>query len=445
MASRLRRSAAYRIAFFYSAALAVAIVLLGAATYFAADAEFRQQRDSAISEELAELARNGSGPALVAEITDREIAQPTDTFGYALFDAGGRRLAGALATPRPPLGFSRIAFDDPRRGRVMARAEAVGFADGSRLVVAVDSEAVEQIDRTILTVFAAAFIGVIAIGIGGALTLGRYLRGRLSAIGTTARAIAAGAVERRVPVSARRDEFDDVALALNAMLDRIARLLENLRQVSSDVAHDLRTPLVKLRNQLDQLDRDDDAAVRAIAIGDELLRLFASILRIAEVESGSLEAGFTRVDLSGLCRDVADSFQPAIADAGRSLTSDIADGIVISGDRELLAQAVANLLDNGRIHTPAGTRIVLSLVSGHGSVRLTVSDNGPGVVAAERERILQRFYRSEASRTTLGNGLGLSLVAAVAAAHGGEVEVGDNRPGLRIALVLPTRSRRSGA
>ncbi|MGN6818419.1 MAG: ATP-binding protein [Sphingomonas sp.] len=435
-----RASAAYRIAFTYAAAFAAAILLLGVAVYFAADAEFRHQRDQALSEEVADLAGEGDGAELIREIAERETGRATDAFGYALFDRAGKRIAGALDTPRPPLGFSEITFIDPIEGPDVARAEAVDLARGDRLVVAADSEAIEAIDATILWLFGGAFAVVLAVGIIGALLLGQYLRRRLGAIETTANAIVAGDFGRRMPVGRDRDEFDSAALALNAMLDRIAGLMDSLRQVSSDVAHDLRTPLLRLRGQLDQVGRVEGAAQRAIELGDELIKLFGSILRIAEVEGGGLEQGFTRIDLSALVEDVGDGFLPALTDSGRTLDWQLQPGILVLGDRELIAQAIANLLDNARVHTPVGTTVRLTLDVGARWVRLSVADNGPGVPDAERDAILRRFYRGEASRTTPGNGLGLSLVAAVAAAHGGEVAIEDAEPGLRVTIVLPKAS-----
>ncbi|MET0309991.1 MAG: HAMP domain-containing sensor histidine kinase [Sphingomonas sp.] len=439
--ARWRSSAAYRIAFTYSAAFALAILLLGVAVYFAADAEFRHQRDLAIAEEVAELVQEGDVANLSREIAERETAKATDAFGYALFDRAGKRIAGSLDTTRPEPGFGTIIFIDPQEGPDPARAKTVELRGGERLVVAVDSESIEQIDATILELFAAAFLMVLIIGVGGALMLGHYLRRRLETIGGTARAIVAGDLAQRVPIGADQDEFDQVGAALNAMLDRIAHLMENLHQVSSDVAHDLRTPLVRLRNQLDLVGSVEGAAARAIEQGDQLLALFASILRIAEVEAGTLAQSFESLDLSSLVAGVCEDYEPAITDSGRTLVCEVGPGIEISGNRELLAQAIGNLLDNARLHTPIGSRIAVSLRADKSATRLSVCDNGPGVPVADRGRILQRFVRGEASRTTPGNGLGLSLVAAVAGAHGGGVTVEDNDPGLCVTIQLFRNAR----
>lgn len=447
---KLVASAAYRIAFTYSLALALAIIALGCAVYFAADANFRSQQDSAIADESAGLVRDfmdeGIGE-LRTEIAAREAGNATNAFGYALFDAGGRRIVGALNTPRPPAGWHDIIFIDPQEGPDPARAYARDLPGGMRLVVATDSEAVERIDATILALFSGAFVLVVLVGIIGALILGGYLRRRLGRISGTAQAIVSGDIARRVPVGARGDEFDQLALVLNAMLDRIAHLLDNLRQVSSDVAHDLRTPLARLRNQLTEtLDSGGDAAAtrtalkRAIGQSDDLLALFAAILRISEVEGGALSRTFLRIDLSALLLDLCDSYAPAVSDGGRNLDCEIAPAIGLHGDRELIAQAVINLLDNAQHHTPPGTRIVVALDADDSWIRLSVSDNGPGVAAEDRVRIVRRFARLDSSRTTPGHGLGLNLVEAIAEAHGGLLRIDDNNPGLRVTMVLPRAS-----
>lgn len=434
---KFRVSAAYRIAFTYSVTFALAILLLGGAVYFAADSVFRNQRDEAIRAEIAGLVTQTSATTLHRDIAERESSASTDGFGYALFDRGGHRIAGSMVTSRPRLGWSSITFIDPTEGPDQARALTVSLSDGRRLVVAVDSETIEEIDATILELFSGAFVVVLLIGLSGALVLGSYLRRRLGTISGTARAVIAGDLQQRVPLGARDDEFDQVGRALNAMLDRIADLMENLRQVSSDVAHDLRSPLLRLRNQLEQVGTVPGATEKAIEQGDAVLALFTAILRISEVEGGALTQSFTRVDLSALATDVADSYAPAMADNRRTLVWAIEPGLIVMGHRELLAQAIGNLFDNVQIHTGEGTTASLTLTSQNNTVALTVADDGPGVLASEHPRILQRFARAETSRTRPGNGLGLSLVAAVAAAHGGRVTIAPTAVGLHVTLALP--------
>jgi len=445
--SRVFASAAYRIAFTYSAGFALAIVLLGAVVYIAADADFRRQQDAGIAEESNELVADyrGEGLAdLVETITAREASSATNGYGYALFDSADRRIAGALDAPRPPAGFHDIVFRDPIEGADPARALATELPGGYHLVVAHDPEELERIDGTILALFSGALVLVMLLGAGGALLLGGYLRQRLGRISGTAQAIVTGGLDRRMPVSARADEFDQLALALNAMLDRIQQLLDNLRQVSSDVAHDLRTPLARLRNQLEQaLEPPHGAAAyrarieRAIGQSDDLLKLFAAILRISEVEGGALKHTFAAVDVTELVGDLCESYAPAIDDGGRALDCRIEPGLLLNGDRELIAQALINLLDNAQHHTPPGTNITVTAAADNARLRVAVADDGPGVAPEERAHIVRRFVRLDSSRATPGHGLGLNLVVAVAEAHGGAVKVDDNRPGLRVTLVLP--------
>jgi len=271
--------------------------------------------------------------------------------------------------------------------------------------------------------------------------LGAYLRHRLSAMRVTAEAIMGGELDQRVPVGKRGDEFDRLAGLLNAMLNRIAELLDNLRQVSSDVAHDLRTPLARLRNGLESglrhdLPRDQrDAAIeQAISRSDEVLSLFSALLRLSEIEAGQLQQAFCCVDLARLTREMGDSYALAIADGGRHLICDLAEEAVVFGDRELLAQALINLLDNAQIHTPPGTLIEMTLRRVGTRVRLAVADNGPGVPAPDRLRLTRRFARMDTSRSRPGHGLGLSLVAAICNIHHARLEIADNRPGLAVSL-----------
>jgi signal transduction histidine kinase len=441
----LRHSAAYRIAFRYAAAFALATLLLGVAVYFAADANFRRQRDGILAEEVEDLANEGLGQKLVHELEERGKLHTRRNFGYALFDRAGHRIGGGLDILRPTVGFSGVHFHDLEGEWEFGRAKAVDLSDGTRLVVALDSEGIETIDRTMLTLFVIAFAGVLAIGGVGALMLGRYLHRRLSTISQTARAIVGGDGKRRIAVTARGDEFDEVALELNAMLDRIEGLTENLRHVSSDIAHDLRTPLVRLRGQLDQIGRIEGAEQRAMEIVDEILALFTNILRIGEIEGGGLDDYFTRVELSAHADDIAGAYASAFTDSGHIFSWMIEPEIAVSGDRGLLAQAIANILDNALVHTPPGTSIRLELAAAGPVAHLTIRDNGPGVSAFERGQLQRRFFRAESSRTTPGNGLGLTLVAVTTAAHGGTVTIGDAQPGLSVTITLPRLGQPGGA
>jgi signal transduction histidine kinase len=251
-----------------------------------------------------------------------------------------------------------------------------------------------------------------------------------------------------VPTRGTGDDLDRLASTLNHMLDRIGILMESLRQVSSDVAHDLRTPLTRLYQRLEearahgQSMADYESAVDA-AIGEaqRLLDIFSALLRIAQVE-GSSCVGVGDVDLTAVAETVADAYRLDVEEAGHALTTTISQGVVVSGDKELLTQALANLVENALRHTPPGTRIDVRLEgSSETGALLSVEDDGPGVAEADLPRLTDRFYRGESSRTTPGNGLGLSLVSAVAELHDATLDLNVMKPGLRVIISFPAAER----
>jgi signal transduction histidine kinase len=438
------RSAAFRIALAYALAFALATALLGAAVYKTAQSALRTQFDNRIAAEMSSLTsefRQEGEAGLKTVITHREAARATHDLGYGLFDADGRRVAGTMEMARPALGWQTIDLQDPTEGTDPARALAVDITPDRRLVVAADWDSVADVDHLILSLLAAALAATIAIGTAGAFLLANYLRHRLSIIATGAEAIMAGDLATRIPVGRRDDEFDRLSTVLNAMLDRITALMENLQQVSSDLAHDLRLPLTRLRNQLEQgleLGDRERSMERAIEQVDQVLALFASLLRLSEIEAGELRRGFGPLDLGRLAADLGESYCPAIEDHGRIFNARIVETPPIEGDRELLSQALINLLDNAQLHTQPGTAILLTVQTMPDRIRLTVSDNGPGVPLEHRSRITRRFTRLDASRNVPGNGLGLSLVAAIAHIHGGSLSFEDNQPGLIVILEFPS-------
>jgi signal transduction histidine kinase len=446
--SRIFSSAAYRIALVYALSFALATVVLGTVVVIASHTAFMRQLEAQIVEDsgalIAEHRLEGL-QGLGFAIREREAGNTANELLYAVYAHDGRRIAGGLQAARPPLGWSELPFYDPREGPDLARAWAVDLTDGSRLVVGADRSVVDRVDRTLSIMFAAAFVVTLILSLIGALLLGSYLRRRLSAISLAADRIIEGDFAQRVPESGHADEFDALARALNRMLDRITTLLENLRQVSGDVAHDLRTPLARLRNHLEQslAETTEESGSRrerlesALAQADGVLSLFASILRISEIEGRQQRARFSRFDLTALVLEIGESYIPAIEDGGRSLRLDVAPRARVNGDPELLAQAVINLLDNAQIHTQAGTHIELRLqVVGH-TIAVSVHDDGPGVPADAHEAIFHRFVRLDKGRNVRGHGLGLNLVAAIVALHYGVLEVADNRPGLRVGFRLP--------
>jgi signal transduction histidine kinase len=447
-----RSSAAYRLAFINFAAYAAGLALLGVIVFAVMHVAFSRQLDSMVSDEALtlqdEYVRGGDGE-LAEAIAVREVSHSPTRMMYAVFTPTGRRIHGSLVANRPAVGLHPITFQDRDEGPDAARAMTLDLSPNERLVVAVDSEWLEGIERIVIIIFSLAFVGSVVVGFGGAILLGSYLQRRLNSISSSAEAIIRGDIRRRMPVGSRKDEFDQLANTLNRMLDRIEGLLENLRQVSSDIAHDLRTPLARLRNRLERgtLDQPDADALITDAIRqlDEVLSLFGSILRLAEVESGETKRLFGPVDVTALMTEVAESYAPAFEDQGRLFLWSIEPGLEAQGDRDLLAQAVVNLLENAQRHTSTDTIVRMTTSSTESMICMQVSDNGRGVPKADLGRITKRFARLESSRNTAGHGLGLSLVSAVAKLHGGQLLLRDLAPGLSAMIKIPRTRAPSAA
>jgi signal transduction histidine kinase len=252
-----------------------------------------------------------------------------------------------------------------------------------------------------------------------------------------------GDLSRRIPLGGSGDDFDQLAASLNHMLARIEALMAGVRQVSDNIAHDLRTPLTRLRTKLEMLRSElgEDhpvgaAAEETIADAEEMLTTFNALLRIARIESGGRRAAFARVDLAPLMADVAELYEPVAAERGLRLHLDSAEAAWVIGDRDLLFQALGNLVDNAVKYTPEGGRVELSLRATDQALIIEVADNGPGIPQALRGEVFRRFYRADHSRSTPGSGLGLSLVQAVVQLHGATIDLLDNAPGLRVRLRL---------
>jgi signal transduction histidine kinase len=289
--------------------------------------------------------------------------------------------------------------------------------------------------------FGLAFVGVVVLGVVGGFALSRDVHRRLAAITGTAEAIIDGDLARRVPVRGSDDDLDRLALTFNRMLDRIAALMESLKQVSNDIAHDMRTPLTRLRQKLEAglaSPRDEGLALEgALSDLDSILDTFAALLRIAQIEGGARRAAFRPCALATLAQTVTDAFAPSAEDQHQSLTLAVDAPATVDGDAELLTQMLVNLVENALRHAGPGARITVRVARAGRAAVLSVTDDGPGVPEGEGERLFDRFYRLERSRSTPGSGLGLALVAAVAKLHGAEVSLLPARPGLEARVTFP--------
>lgn len=399
------------------------------------------ERDSGV---LLQAARLGGPASAALSIEARIAADRSGTQYFLLAGPEGQRLAGNLArAPRAP-GWERLSLSG---AGVQAELLALGTAlpGGGFLVVGRDVAPVRQLEGFLLA--AAGWVGgaALLLGLLGGGLVGRGVTRRAAAMEAALARVEAGEIGHRLPLRAGGDEFDRLAGRINATLDRVHALMATLRQVTDDIAHDLRTPLTRLRQRLEAALRsaEGDAAWRAateaaVADCEHLLDIFAALLRIAQVESGARRAGFAPFDLSAVAEAVAEVHLPAAEARGQVLEARIAPGIVAQGDRDLVTQAVSNVVDNAVKHGRPGGRIVVELQPGPaGGAVLTVSDDGPGIPAGERQAVLQRFHRLDAARATPGTGLGLALVAAVAELHGMALSLGDNAPGLVVRLDIP--------
>lgn len=412
---RLLRSFAVRAAFGVAGA-ALLLSLLGAGWgWLQAEQALRQQLDLVLAAEAEGLIRDYQTLGAEALLDAGRVAARRDGLLLVLVQtADGRALAGRMpGAPAALRGYATLTGDPP------LRALGALLPGGVNLIVAARTSAVEDAARALTWTPLAAALGAgtaaLLLGFGAA----RALERRLASVSDVAGQVTAGDLSRRLPLSGRGDEFDRLVATVNAMLARLEALVAAQRQVTDDIAHDLRSPLQRLRLRLEDAQRGGggpEALGAAIADLDDVLETFAALLRIARAEAG---AGARQVlDLSALVTAVAEAYGPVAEEAGRAFAIDVQAGLRVQGDAALLQRMLANLLDNALAHGAGAIRVALA----PGPV-LTVADDGPGVPAAERAAVLRRFVRLDRSRATPGTGLGLALVAAAAQAHRGTVEL----------------------
>jgi len=423
-----------------------------------------QIRD-AVQQEVNQVkhAYEAGGLNLLLRTMERRARQPGANL-YIIAGASGDILAGNVASVQPGVfddeGWTELPFlyeryaDTGAERRHLAIANIFTLDNGLRILIGRD---LGEPERFRVLVRQALMLALAIMGVGALViwfAIGRNALKRIDRMTDASRKIMAGDLSQRLPSGGSGDEFDRMSDSLNTMLERIEKLNEGLRQVSDNIAHDLKTPLTRLRNKAaDALDSADGEGRRVALEGiigesDQLIRTFNALLMISRVEAGSVAAEMTPIDLSAIVADTAELYEPLADEAGLALTTDIEPGVEVQGNRELIGQAIFNLIDNAVKYAPGGTgkpEVVLRLLQRPDGVHLCVADHGAGVPAVQREEVVKRFFRMDESRSKPGTGLGLSLVEAVMELHGGRLELSDTDAeslearGLTASIVFPVK------
>ena len=390
---------------------------------------------------------------LVYSINQRSApTSPTRDGVYLLVNSVGTPIAGNLQTwPQKVqahdvwLNFtiSDLRTATPTTADVRAKQYIIG-STGFRLLVGRDVRSANQFRARLLSSLDLGLGLTLALGVLGGFLFSRTVMRRIESITRTCRRIMSGDLTQRVPVTSRKDELNELSSSINAMLDQIERLMHGMQQVSDNIAHDLRTPLTRLRSRLETLLRhlrepsERENIEGALTDAEGLLATFAALLRIARAEAG-VQGTFVDIDLHAIAEDVVDLYGPLAEDKGLDFIADLDEGVIARGDPNLVAQALANVIDNAIKYTDqGGVKVVLTRIDDRAA--FVVSDTGPGIPDEFKDKVLQRLFRMEQSRTSQGSGLGLSLAAAVARSHGMELKLEDNKPGLRVTLRFSPRA-----
>jgi signal transduction histidine kinase len=451
------RTSSFRLTILYAAMFGLSGLVLFAIVAWSVTRFMAEQLDATVANELAEVQADAGGldtGALKAVIEGLTVNSPG--FFYLLQAPDGRVVAGNMTSVRPMPGPRSLRWTHGGPGQRPTggvRGQGISLPDGFYLFVGISDYQLNELREVITRAFVLGLGVTVVLAVAGGLIMSMGVLRRVEAVSRASRAIMAGDLGQRMALRGTEDEFDHLSTSLNGMLDRIQDLMLGLQQVSSDIAHDLRTPLTRLRQRLELArQREDTVAGLHVALDaamsnvDAILDTFGALLRIAQIEAGTRRAGFRPVALSELLEELMEAYQPVADEKAQDLQAEIAPGLSVDGDRELLTQLFANLLDNAIGHSPAGARLSVKAAGVPQGVRqgvrqgvpqgvqVSVSDTGPGIPAPYRQKVLQRFYRLETSRAAPGNGLGLSLVDAVATLHHATLELRDNDPGLQCVI-----------
>ncbi len=448
------RSGAFRFALamtalFTAGTIALLLMVEQAVTSYAT--EVAQDSITTEAAVLADEARVADRQQIIGSVIRRENAVREHQLRYLLVDQHGRYLAGSLPARIAHYGWKTVdlagseAGADPNDGKAALLTFGTRLHGNMVLVVASDTSDLAELRQSLGT--AAIVFGLVigALALFGGLIVGSMFLRRLGRVNVSVERIMQGSFAERLPTIGMSPEFVELSTNLNAMLSRIERLIEGMRQVSTDIAHDLRTPLTRLRQRLEEMHEADPATVSkeqidgALEQTDQILTVFRALLRISALEAGAGQQHLEQADISALLVGLHQAYQPVTEDEQRHLTSRIEPDIRSRIDPDLLTQAVTNLIENAILHTPVGSTIQIALERRPSGFSIIVADNGLGIPEAKRAQVLQRFYRLDSSRGTPGAGLGLALVAAIAALHNASLTLADNSPGLRVEIAFEQR------
>jgi signal transduction histidine kinase len=441
----LRSARVGRLAIQFGLAFAIAMIAVGMIGFSAADAWVSNRIDSSLryhtAKYLAPVGGHAADDAIVAaKILDWQRRKVLSERTYVLFGRDGARIAGRLDIPPLRPGFSDVRFLGGGRTVQIGRALATQLPSGSLLVIVQHSEAAASLHALLPVVVLAISLVALVMGVSATFLFARLTADRLAETQSTADAIAAGDLSRRIATDRLDGMFAVQADSLNRMIDRMEELVRAQRLFSSNLAHDLRTPLTRLRGTLARGIADGDPSLsgtfeRAERECASIIAIFDALLRLAEIETGRHPSAMGILSLRPLIEDVADTMDPVIADRGGTLEVGRLDDVAITGDSDLINQLLINLLENIATHTPVGTRARLSLERDADGAVITIRDDGPGLAAGDLARVTRPFERGASA--TRGSGLGLAIAQAIVRFHHGRLDLADAAPGLEVRVRIP--------